>query len=208
MVFREAQDAYLVFDQLAQRFAEFGLKLHPDKTRLVHFRPPPWGPSVKDRLAPRSLDFLGFNYHWGRSRKGAWVVKQKTARSRFTKTMHRISEWCRRNRHLPIAEQHAHLVRQLRGHDAYFGIRGNYRRLGKASIRGGSGLATVAGSSLSQGSHALGPFRACAETVPASTTEAVSGRRPRVAKPYLEEPDAASSPWLKPFRGGDGGRRS
>jgi RNA-directed DNA polymerase len=131
MVFREAQDAYLVFDQLAERFAEFGLKLHPDKTRLVHFRPPPWGPSGKDRLAPRSLDFLGFNYHWGRSRKGAWVVKQKTARSRFTRTMHRISEWCRRNRHLPIDAQHAHLVRQLRGHDAYFGIRGNYRALEK-----------------------------------------------------------------------------
>jgi group II intron reverse transcriptase/maturase len=129
LVFREAQDAYLVFDQLAERFAEFGLKLHPDKTRLVHFRPPPWGPSGKDRLAPRSLDFLGFNYHWGRSRKGAWVVKQKTARSRFTRTMHRISEWCRHNRHLPIDEQHAHLVGQLRGHDAYFGIRGNYRAL-------------------------------------------------------------------------------
>jgi group II intron reverse transcriptase/maturase len=131
LVFREAQDAYLVFDQLAEQFAEFGLKLHPDKTRLVHFRPPPWGPSGKDRLAPRSLDFLGFNYHWGRSRKGAWVVKQKTARSRFTRTMHRISKWCQRNRHLPINEQHTHLVRQLRGHDAYFGIRGNYRALEK-----------------------------------------------------------------------------
>ena len=69
MVFREAQDAYLVFDLLAQRFAEFGLKLHPDKTRLIHFRPPPWGPSGKDRLAPRSFDFLGFNNHWGRSRR-------------------------------------------------------------------------------------------------------------------------------------------
>ena len=131
LVFREAQDAYLVFDQLAERFAEFGLKLHPDKTRLVRFRPPPWGPPGKDRLAPRSLDFLGFNYHWGRSRKGAWVVKQTTARSRFTRTMRRISQWCRHNRHLPINEQHAHLVRQLRGHDAYFGIRGNYRALEK-----------------------------------------------------------------------------
>ena len=131
MVFREAQDAYLVFDLLAQRFAEFGLKLHPDKTRLIHFRPPPWGPSGKDRLAPRSFDFLGFNNHWGRSRKGAWVVKQKTARSRFTRTMHRISEWCRRNRHRPIAEQHEYLVRQLRGHDGYFGVIGNMHALAR-----------------------------------------------------------------------------
>ena len=190
LVFREAQDAYLVFDQLAQRFAEFGLKLHPDKTRLVHFRPPPWGPSGKGRLAPRSLDFLGFNYHWGRSRKGAWVVKQKTARSRFTRTMHRISKWCRKNRHRPIDEQHAHLVRQLRGYDAYFRHPRQLPRPGKASIRGGSGLATVAGSPLAQGSHGLGPFRASAETIPASAAEAVPGRRARVANPYLEEPDA------------------
>lgn len=130
LVFREARDAHIVYDRLAERFAEFGLRLHPDKTRLLHFRPPPSGPSGKDGN-PRSFDFLGFSHHWGRSRKGAWVVKQKTARSRFTRTLHRISEWCRRNRHLPVREQHQHLMRQLRGHDAYFGIRGNYRALEK-----------------------------------------------------------------------------
>lgn len=130
MVFREARDAYTVYDRLAGRFAEYGLRLHPDKTRLLHFRPPPWGPSGKDQ-GPRSFDFLGFSHHWGRSRKGSWVVKQETAPSRFTRTLHRISEWCQRNRHLPVHDQHRHLTRQLHGHDAYFGIRGNYRALEK-----------------------------------------------------------------------------
>ena len=125
VVFRDEKDARLVFDRLGQRFAEFGLKLHPDKTRLIHFRPPTGGP----RREPRSFDFLGFKHHWEKSRRGAWVVKQTTARSRLTRTLRRIKEWCRRNRHLPLAEQHRHLTRQLQGHDAYFGIRGNYGAL-------------------------------------------------------------------------------
>jgi RNA-directed DNA polymerase len=129
MVFREGQDAHLLFDLLRERFAEFDLKLHPDKTRLLHFRPPTSGPSSKNRDEPRSFDFLGFSHHWARSRKGAWVVKQQTARTRFTRSLRRISDWCRRNRHLPVVDQHRHLTRQLRGHDAYFGIPGNYRAL-------------------------------------------------------------------------------
>ncbi|MGB8330670.1 MAG: group II intron reverse transcriptase/maturase [Polyangiales bacterium] len=131
LVFREAQDAYSVLDRLAGRFAEYGLKLHPDKTRLLFFRPPPWGPTGKQRLEPRSFDFLGFTHHWGRSRNGRWVVQQRTARSRLTRTFHRISDWCRHNRHLALDDQHRHLVRQLQGHDAYFGIRGNYAALEK-----------------------------------------------------------------------------
>jgi group II intron reverse transcriptase/maturase len=129
LVFREAHDAYAVFDRLAGRFAEYGLKLHPEKTRLLFFRPPPWGPTGKQRLEPRSFDFLGFNHHWGRSRDGRWVVQQTTARGRLARTLHRISQWCRHNRHLDLADQHRHLARQLQGHDAYFGFRGNYRAL-------------------------------------------------------------------------------
>ena len=35
------------------------------------------------------------------------------------------------HRHLTVADQHRHLTRQLRGHDAYFGLKGNYRALGQ-----------------------------------------------------------------------------
>ena len=74
---------------------------------------------------------LGFTHYWGRSRKGSWVVKRKTARSRFTRTVRRFNEWCRRNRHLPVADQRAVLNRKLRGHDAYFGITGNAQALSR-----------------------------------------------------------------------------
>jgi RNA-directed DNA polymerase len=43
----------------------------------------------------------------------------------------RFNEWCRRTRHLPVAEQRTALNRKLRGHDAYFGITGNAKALGR-----------------------------------------------------------------------------
>jgi len=72
---------------------------------------------------------LGFTHYWGRSRKGRWVVQRKTAKSRFTRTLRRFNEWCRRNRYLPLAEQRTMLNQKLRGHHAYFGIKGNAKAL-------------------------------------------------------------------------------
>jgi hypothetical protein len=44
------------------------------------------------------------------------VVKRKTMKDRFSRTLRRISMWCRANRHLPIKEQHTALARKLRHH--------------------------------------------------------------------------------------------
>lgn len=117
------EDARKVLAVLAKRLARFGLTLHPEKTRLVDFRNPERRPDGTQR--DRSFDMLGFTHYWGRSRKGRGIVKRKTAKSRFTRTLRRINEWCRRNRHLPVMEQQTALNRKLRGHDAYFGITGN-----------------------------------------------------------------------------------
>src|SRR5262245_54645181 len=40
-----------------------------------------------------------------------------------------VTDWCRTHRHLSIPEQHAQLVAKMRGHYAYYGISGNFRRL-------------------------------------------------------------------------------
>jgi group II intron reverse transcriptase/maturase len=131
MVFETEADARRVLDVLPKRFGKYGLRLHPDKTRLVRFTRPRGGPKPpgSDPDHPGSFELLGFRHFWGRSRKGHWVVKRKTASSRFSRTMRRIASWCRVNRHLPIADQHRALSAKLRGHDAYFGITGNYRAL-------------------------------------------------------------------------------
>ena len=117
-----------VLDVLPKRFGRYGLALHPDKTRLVPFQRPPQQvqPAVSSEAArPGSFDLLGFTHFWGRSRRGFWVVKRKTAQDRLSRALTTIAQWCRLNRHQPIAAQRQTLSQKLRGHFAYFGITGN-----------------------------------------------------------------------------------
>ena len=123
--FTDEEDARRVLDVLPKRFGKYGLTIHPDKTRLVPFRKPKDGRTPPQTGGPGTFDFLGFTHFWMRSRKGNWVVKQKTAASRFTRAVRTISHWCRQHRHDPIEEQHAVLCQKLRGHAAYYGITGN-----------------------------------------------------------------------------------
>jgi RNA-directed DNA polymerase len=123
LVFAREDDARRVAEVLPKRFAKYGLKLHPEKTRLVPFRRPGSNRRHEGRLG--TFDFLGFTHHWGQSRRGYPVVKRKTAKDRVTRALRTIRRWCRANRHLSIAEQHRALGRKLSGHDAYYGITGN-----------------------------------------------------------------------------------
>lgn len=130
--FAREDDARRVYAVLAKRFARFGLTLHPEKTRLMQFGRPK--PKERPRGGPgvsRSFDFLGLTHFWGRSRKGGWVVRRKTATNRLSRALCNIKQWCRRHRHEPVAWQHTQLSRKLRGHYAYYGITGNGRSLGR-----------------------------------------------------------------------------
>jgi hypothetical protein len=52
-------------------------------------------------------------------------------RARFSRGLTRIREWCRENRHLPIAQQQRLLAKKLRGHYNYYGLTGNYVALAR-----------------------------------------------------------------------------
>jgi hypothetical protein len=125
LVFELEKDARRILEVLPKRFAKYGLTLHPDKTRLIRFQPPRDPGRKDDDEGPETFDFLGFTHFWARSLKGNWVVKQKTAQSRFTRALKALSQWCRGHRHLPVAEQCRKLGQKLRGHYAYYGITGN-----------------------------------------------------------------------------------
>jgi RNA-directed DNA polymerase len=130
MVFRHETDARRVLEVLPKRFAKYGLTLHPDKTRLVPFPRPSQPPDAEAKgPQPGTFDLLGFTHFWGRSRRGGWVIQRQTASNRFSRAVKKIAQWCRRHRHLPVVEQHQVLSQKLRGHDAYYGITGNYRAL-------------------------------------------------------------------------------
>jgi RNA-directed DNA polymerase len=125
--FTKEEDARRVLDVLPKRFGKYGLTIHPDKTRLVPFRSPALsvGEGSGTGTSPGTFDLLGFTHFWGRSRKGNWVVKRRTAASRLRGAIRRIADWCRFNRHLPIPDQHQTLSQKLHGHFAYYGITGN-----------------------------------------------------------------------------------
>ena len=72
---------------------------------------------------------LGFTLYWARSEQGYWVIQVKTARNRLTRTLHRLTDWCRRNRHRPVSEQWLALCRAMVGHFTYFHVIGNTGRL-------------------------------------------------------------------------------
>ena len=123
--FTHEEDARRVLAVLPKRFGKYGLTLHPDKTRMLDFRSRRNRKDSDDDEGPGSFDFLGFTHHWAKSRKGNWVVKQKTSKSRFTRALKRIKEWCRSYRHRPVSDQQKALSQKLRGHFGYFGITGN-----------------------------------------------------------------------------------
>ncbi len=128
MGFRDQRDAQRVLDVLPKRFGKYGLTVHPTKTKLVPFCPPPARaaePNGPGAPRPGTFDLLGFTHYWGRSRRGYWVIKQKTAADRFSRAVRSIDRWCRANRHISIGEQQQKLNQKLRGHYAYYGVTGN-----------------------------------------------------------------------------------
>ncbi len=108
---------------LPKRLGKFGLQLHPEKTRLVDFRP--WR-SAREQgaMLPTTFNFLGFTHVWGKSRKGNAVVRQLTAKDRLARSLKAVNQRCKRMRHWPIRDQHQRLCRMLKGRYAYFGITG------------------------------------------------------------------------------------
>jgi group II intron reverse transcriptase/maturase len=124
LVFANKHDAERVHAVLPKRFAKYGLALHPDKTRLI-----PYGRPGVCADKPGTFDFLGFTHYWGKSRKGYWVMKRKTAKKRLKRAIVRVNNWCRANMHEPLKEQWKTLCAKVRGHYQYYGVICNYRSL-------------------------------------------------------------------------------
>jgi RNA-directed DNA polymerase len=114
MAFEDHLDAKRVFQVLGQRLARFGLTLHPDKSRFIDFRFRRPDGLRHPATSGTTFDFLGFTHVWGKSRNGKNVVRQVTAKGRFARALAAVSEWCQRNRHQSIRQQHEHLSAMLR----------------------------------------------------------------------------------------------
>ncbi len=120
-LFEFEEDARRFYEVLGKRLGKFGLELSAEKTLITPF-------SVK-ALGISSFDFLGFEFRWGKDRKGKPHVDKRTARKSLRKSQKRLALWCKGNRHPKIPELFKALNAKLRGYYNYFGVYGNLSSL-------------------------------------------------------------------------------
>ena len=128
--FENKEDALRVYEVLPKRLEKYDLELHPEKTKLIKFTMPQ-GPDDGKQGKRATFDFLGFTHYWAKSRKGRWVIKQKTAKGRLARTITKFNTWLRKHRHSDIRKQWRYLTRALVGHYNYYGVISNYLCLDK-----------------------------------------------------------------------------
>jgi group II intron reverse transcriptase/maturase len=115
---------------LTGRMRDFGLELHPEKTRLIEFG----RFAAKDRKQrgdgkPETFDFLGFTHICGVTRDGRFILQRKTQASRLRRKLAEIKLELRHRRHHNVAEVGRWLGRVIRGHVNYYGVPLNSRAL-------------------------------------------------------------------------------
>jgi RNA-directed DNA polymerase len=128
--FQYEGDAQRFQADLRRRLEEFGLRLHPQKTRLVEFGRFAAANRAKRGLSkPETFNFLGFTHICGQSRHGRFLLKRKTCRKRMRAKLKALKGELRRRMHASIPEQGRWLAQVLRGYFGYFAIPTNYASL-------------------------------------------------------------------------------
>jgi group II intron reverse transcriptase/maturase len=128
--FQYEWEARRFWDELRERFAAFGLELHPEKTRFLEFGA--FAASNRKRNGrgkPDTFDFLGFTHVCGKTRRGRFIVRRLTMRKRLRAKLQAISNTLRRRLHDPIPEIGGWLASVIRGHIQYYGVPLNTQRL-------------------------------------------------------------------------------
>jgi RNA-directed DNA polymerase len=118
---REEADRFLA--ALRERFARFGLTLHPDKTRLIEFgRHADRNRRDRGDGKPETFNFLGFTHTCSQTRKGRYTVLRQTMRRRWQAKLREVNLELRQRLHDPIPEQGAYLRSVVVGHTRYYGV--------------------------------------------------------------------------------------
>jgi RNA-directed DNA polymerase len=117
--FEKEEDALKFRKDLEERLGRFGLELAADKTRVMRFE-------RSDKTGASRFDFLGFEFRWGVDRDGKDHINRRTSRKKLRNSLQTFTQWCKRNRNLPVGELCEKLSRKLRGYYNYYAITGNY----------------------------------------------------------------------------------
>ena len=124
--FQHREDAERFLADLRERFAEFGLELHPDKTRLIEFgRYAAERRQARGDRKPETFEFLGFTHICAKDRHGRFKLKRVTSKKKMRSKLTAVKTEMRRRMHLPIPEQGRWLARVLEGHYNYYAVPDN-----------------------------------------------------------------------------------
>ena len=141
MIVRYADDSVLGFESKAEvdrfleelkvRFAQFGLTLNEDKTRVLQFGRFAAQACARQGLAkPPTFDFLGFTHVCGKSRANGWFqLKRLTSAKRMRASLKAIRQALLRRMHEPIPKVGGWLRRVVQGYFNYHAVPGNVYRL-------------------------------------------------------------------------------
>lgn len=122
-------EAIKLLEDIKLRFAEFGLSLAEDKTRILEFgRFAKENSDKDDRGKPETFDFLGFTHYCGQTRDGRFALKHKTSRKKFNLAITAQNQWFKKIRNIDtLPNIWKILASKLRGHYQYYGISGNIK---------------------------------------------------------------------------------
>jgi RNA-directed DNA polymerase len=121
--FQHRAEAERFLAELRERFARFGLTLHPDKTRLLEFgRYANPNRRARGDGKPETFNFLGFTHSCAKTRKGRFTVLRQTVRTRWQAKLRAVKTELRQRLHQPVPEQGAYLRAVVLGHNRYYGV--------------------------------------------------------------------------------------
>ena len=128
--FEHREDAERFLADLRDRFAQFGLELHPEKTRLIEFgRFAAENRARRGDRKPETFDFLGFTHICAKTRNGRFKLKRITIKKKMRAKLIAVKTEIRRRWHHSIPEQGRWLASVLAGHYRYYGVPDNIRAL-------------------------------------------------------------------------------
>jgi RNA-directed DNA polymerase len=121
--FEHREEAERFLAEVRERFAQFGLGLHPDKTRLIEFgRQADKNRRGRGDGKPESFNFLGFTHICGKTRQGWFTVLRQTMRERWQAKVQVVRAELKRRLHDSVPEVGAYLRSVILGHNRYYGV--------------------------------------------------------------------------------------
>jgi RNA-directed DNA polymerase len=131
MGFQYQREAERFLNEMKERFAEHGLEIHSEKTRLIEFgRFAESNRAERGEGKPETFDFLGFTHICSRTLKGyRFTIRRKTIAKRLRAKLKAVRIEIIRRRHEPVPALGKWLRSVVRGHLNYFAVPGNKKAL-------------------------------------------------------------------------------